>query len=336
MNNEINEPTIRLERFKSNPILSPTKNAWENKAVFNCAATTIDGRIALIYRAMGDDNISRFGLAYSDDGYTISERLGEPIFEPEPNSEYEISGVEDPRVTLVDDTYYMTYTAASHYSSVPKVLESDGRAYDSWRVRVSLASTRDFKTFIRYGVIISHIDSKDSAIFPKKYDNSLLIIHRVVPNMHLGTISNFDHFKERGPFLSPRPNMWDSKKIGVGAPPIETPFGWVLVYHGVDESKTYSLGLVLLDLTNPGNVIGRTDSPILTPQMPYERVGQVDQVVFSCGAVRHNNELLVYYGGGDQVIGVASVPFADILNWAESVSSKFKSRFPSENMLQPA
>ena len=177
MNNEINEPTIRLERFKGNPILSPTENAWENKAVFNCAATTINGRIALIYRAMGDDNISRFGLAYSDNGYTISERLDHSIFEPEPGSAYETLGVEDPRITLVDDTYYMTYTAVSHYPPISDLSTPVVNGQKPARVRVSLATSKDLKSFNRHGVIVSHIDSKDAAIFPKKFNESLLLIH---------------------------------------------------------------------------------------------------------------------------------------------------------------
>lgn len=310
---------IHLERFDHNPILAPTANAWESQAVFNCAATILDGRIALIYRAVGDDNISRLGLAFSDDGYTITDRLDQPLFEPEPDSPYEVLGVEDPRITLIDDVYYMTYTGASHYPPLSDGTKRTDRdqGVAAWRVRVSLAHTHDFKTFTRHGVILSHIDSKDAAFFPRKFDGNFLVIHRVLPDMRLAIMPDLNHFTERGPVLSPSTSGWDSQRVGVGAPPIETPFGWLLIYHGVDQQNVYSLGLALLDLHNPTVVLGRTAEPILSPETQYEQHGRIDKVVFSCGAVQWRDELLVYYGSGDQVIGVASAPLADLVAWAQ-------------------
>ncbi|MEK7548436.1 MAG: glycosidase [Patescibacteria group bacterium] len=307
-----------LRRYASNPILAPTNRQWENRAVFNCAATEFEGRVLLLYRAQGSEGISRFGLAFSDDGYHISERLPEPVFEPDSDTEYEQLGVEDPRITKIGQTYYITYTAASRY---PPVGDWDDRQHPKgspWRVRVSVAHTHDFRTFTRHGVIISHIDSKDAALFPEKLDGQFVMIHRVVPDIRLAIADGLTHFKERGPILWPSPSGWDSDRIGVGAPPIKTPHGWVLIYHGVGQNRTYSLGLALLDLDDPTVTLARTTTPILKPEEPYEKRGVVPNVVFSCGAIQRDDQLLVYYGAADKVVGLATMPYQKLLDWAKA------------------
>lgn len=310
---------ITLTRYSNNPILVPTQNTWENIAVYNCGATIFNNRILLLYRAQGDDMISRFGLAFSDDGFHITERLPQPIFEPDSDSEYETRGVEDPRITRIDDNYYITYTAASFYQSVfregPEI-RADGKT--PWRVRVSLAHTHDFKTFTRHGVIISHIDSKDAVLFPEKADDQFMLIHRVSPDIRLAIGTNLDHLQERGPVLEARGvgTGWDKNKVGAGAPPIKTPYGWVLLYHGV-HNDIYSLGLALLDLHEPTRVLARTEQPLLSPEKPYEKKGLVDNVVFSCGSVIKDDTLFVYYGAADSSIGVATIEYQKVLDWAK-------------------
>jgi len=308
---------IKLKRFRNNPILMPTNHKWENKAVFNCGATIFDERILLLYRAQGDDMISRFGLAFSDDGYHIAERLPNPVFEPDPDTQYEDLGVEDPRITKIDGTYYIVYTAASFY---PSITEGGAEKRPSgelpWRVRVSLAHTHDFKTFTKHGVIISHIDSKDAVLFPKKFKNQLLLFHRVIPDIRLAVATDADHFLERGPVLSPGHSDWDEMRVGTGAPPIETPYGWILIYHGVDTREHYSLGLALVDKQNPLRVLKRSRKPILEPEKKYEKAGLVSNVVFSCGAAVKDGTLFVYYGAADSTIGVASIEFDRIVAWA--------------------
>lgn len=308
---------LKLNRYKNNPILMPTKNKWENKAVFNCGATVFNDRILLLYRAQGDDMISRFGLAFSDDGYHIAERLPNPVFEPDLDTEYEALGVEDPRISKIDGSYYITYTSASLYPSLfGKGIEERPSGELPWRVRVSIAHTHDFQTFSRHGVIITHIDSKDAALFPEKIRNNFLLIHRVVPDIRLAVADDITHFKERGPILGPSSAGWDAHLVGAGAPPIKTPHGWVMIYHGVKDRK-YSLGLALLDPHDPLRVLARSKSPILTPEEPYEKKGIIDNVVFTCGAVKKDDELLVYYGAADSTVGVASLPYDELLAWAK-------------------
>ncbi len=313
---------IRLRRYQGNPILLPTENKWENKAVYNCGATIFENRVLLLYRAQGEDNISRFGLAFSDDGYNIAERLTEPVFEPDPDTEYEKLGVEDPRISKIGDSYYITYTAASEYPELfsQKPEKRDGARI--WRVRVSIAHTEGFKSFSRHGVIVSHIDSKDGVLFPGRVHGDMLLIHRIEPDIRMAVAEDINRFKERGPVFGPRPSSWDSKRVGSGAPPIKTPYGWVMIYHGVNSQDHYSLGLALLNLNDPLQVLYRSPSPILEPEEPYEKNGLVNNVVFTCGAVVKNDELLVYYGAADSVIGVASMPYSDLIDWAEEHSKK--------------
>lgn len=318
---------MQLKRYRQNPILMPTKQPWENKWVFNCGVTEFEGRILLLYRAQGDDNISRFGIAFSEDGYNISERRPDPIFMPDPDNEYEVLGVEDPRISKMGENYYITYTAASLYPELDRNADTHSHGHKPWRVRVSLAHTHDFKSFSRHGVVIAHIDSKDAALFPEKINDQFVLIHRVFPDIRLAIADNLQNFKERGPVLSPRRKSWDTERVGIGSQPIKTPFGWLAVYHGASSHRNeYSLGLVLFDLDDPAVVIGRSLHPILEPETKYERIGQIPNVVFSCGAIVWENELLVYYGAADQVIGVASIDYDRVLDWAHQQKKKSKEK----------
>ncbi len=109
--------------------------------------------------------------------------------------------------------------------------------------------------------------------------------------------------------------MWDSKKVGIAAPPIKTDRGWLALYHGVSENNTYRVGAVLCDTKDPPKIIARTDEPLLEPDMPYEKEGQIPNVVFPCGAVLIGDTIFVYYGGADQVVGVATIKLADLLGY---------------------
>ncbi|MDP3983047.1 MAG: glycosidase [bacterium] len=309
---------VKLTRSSSNPILLPTNNTWENRYVYNPAVFELNGQIHLLYRAQGTDMVSRLGLARLGKPDEVLERSNDPIFAPDPASEYEVLGVEDPRVTKIGDKYYILYTAASHY---PEIIELDEahKQPENWRVRVSLAYTHDFQSFTRFGVVIGHIDSKDAALFPELINENYLMVHRVIPHARLAIAPDARNYKERGPLFWPRPGMWDSKRIGMGAPPIKTPHGWLLFYHGVDDNMVYRLGLALLDVHNPAIVLGRSSEPILEPEEVYEKEGLVPNIVFTCGAVETSSEYLVYYGAGDAVVGLATVSKDIILKWTKHI-----------------
>ena len=316
---------MKLTRSASNPILLPSSNTWENRAVFNPGVFFYQNDIHLLYRAQGQDGISRLGLARLDQSGNVIERKPDPIFSPDPDSEYETKGVEDPRISSLDGHYYLVYVAASPYPGIlPQPVHQ--KEYQ-WRVRVSLAKTSDFESWNRFGVIIGHIDSKDAALFPQKIDGNFLLIHRVIPHLRLAVAPDGRNFKERGPLFGPRAGMWDSWRVGTGAPPLLSPYGWLMFYHGVDEKSVYRLGLALLDVHDPSVVLARTPEPILEPSTSWETAGQVPNVVFSCGAIETESEYQVYYGGADTVIGLATIPKAQVWNWAKQESEKVHSAF---------
>ncbi len=309
-----------LERHSRNPILTPTGRWWENRWVFNCAAALYQGDVMLLYRAQGQDWISRLGLARLRNGVDVIERRPHPVFEPAVGNEWERLGTEDPRVSAFDGRYYLCYTAASLYPAVTRVRRTRPSPFAEegvpWRVRIAIATTRDFTRFRRVGLAFRQWDNKNGALFPGRIRGKYYLVHRIFPNIHLGVSSDLRRWHNLGPLLAVRPGHWDSNRIGAGAPPLRTPFGWLLFYHGVDETRTYRLGMALLDLEHPGHVLARARNPILEPVAPYEREGLVPNVVFTCGAVELGDRYFVYYGGADSVIAAATVSQDAVMRWA--------------------
>ncbi len=311
------ESKLRFERHKENPILEPIpENGWESVAVFNPAVFKEDGKIHIVYRAMGDDSTSQFGYAVSEDGTHIKERLSQPIYGPREDFEKKThpgnSGCEDPRFARLDDDFYVCYTAFDG-TNPPRVALTS--------ISVDDFMARRFNRFARPKLISAPgIDDKDAILFPEKIDGQYVFIHRIQPSIHLNYINSLDDFDgenffTRNPILSPRINMWDDLKVGLSATPLKTDDGWLLIYHGVSSKDgTYRVGAALLDLKRPEKVIGRTRAPLLEPEMPYEKEGIVPNVVFPCGAIIIGKKLFIYYGGADKVIGVASIKLADLLD----------------------
>jgi len=300
---------MELERYRGNPVLLPTENWWENKAVFNCAAVRSNGKIHILYRAIGDDRVSRFGHACTENGLDIVERSDAPAYESV-GDELEKMGVEDPRITRIGDIYYITYTGVSINP------RSEARPSSSkltpWRCRVGLLSTKDFKTFHKYGCILPDMDNKDVVLFPEKIKGKYAMLHRTFPNIWMAYSDDLLTWHDHKLVMRVQPGSWDCDRIGAGAPPVKTEYGWLNFYHGVDHQRNYRLGIMLLDLEDPSIVIGRSAEPMLSPERRYEKVGLVPNVVFTCGAVEMNSHYVVYYGGADKVIGVATMDRSDL------------------------
>lgn len=306
----------KLKRYPKNPIILPiAEHAWEKKAVFNPAAIDEEGTVRILYRAMGDDDTSVLGYAESKNAFRITKRLPDPVYVPRAPFELKQSGgnsgCEDPRLTRFDDTYYMLYTAVD--AATPP------------RVALTTISADDFlnQNFSRFTspTLISPpgIDDKDACLFPEKINEQYVILHRIQPSIDINFVSSLDFdgtttWLIHNPFIFPRPGFWDSKKIGINTAPIKTKAGWLLLYHGVSEhDNQYRVGAILLDLEHPEKVIGRSLHPLFEPEQEYEKVGIVPNVVFPCGAIVRGNTLITYYGGADQVIGVASIPLSRLL-----------------------
>ena len=289
-----------MARYKDNPILSPKlENRWESKYVFNCAMLELGEKIHYIYRAMGDDMVSRLGYASSPDGYLIDERLSYPILSP--SNSLEKRGCEDPRITVVDDTCIMTYTA---FSDIPQIAITTISVDDflekkwNWSERIYPFPT---------------ITNKNAVIFPKKIEDNYVMFHRIEPNIHIAYSHDLLHWNDSKIILKPRQDMWDSLKIGAAGPPIEIDEGWLQIYHGVSHSITYRLGVAILDKKDPEKVLYRSEKPFLEPSEEYECMGFVPNVVFSCGAVLRNDNVLISYGCADTVIGVSTFSLEEII-----------------------
>jgi len=304
-----------IHRFSENPILTKqTENAWEAKAVFNPAAIELEGKIHLLYRAMANDNTSTLGYASTKDGFHINERLSEPAYVPREGFEMKgnpggNSGVEDARLTKIKDKLYMTYTAYDGVS-LPKV------AVTHIEIKDFLAKKWNWAKPIV--ITPAEIDDKDSCLFPETFGGKYLIFHRIGNTVCGDYLNSLNFEKEKIikciEVMKPRPGMWDGRKVGITSPPIKTKKGWLLFYHGVSDRSNYRVGAALLDLKNPTMVISRTSDAFFSPETKYEIEGQVPNVVFPCGIVLRKDTLFIYYGGADQVVGVATMKLSEILD----------------------
>jgi len=318
------EHTPSVVRSHLNPILAPKgEHHWESRATFNPAALREGGKTHIIYRAIGNSDISVLGYAASTDGFTIDARHTEPAFVPlehmdDPKfklpkfvSPYMsggggYGGSEDPRLTKIGDRVYMTYVA-----------------YDGWSApRVALTSI-DVNDFLAHRwnwakpVLISApgVVNKNACILPEKVKGKYVIFHRVFPDILVDYVDDLEfdgktkwlegHYK-----IAPRDSFWDSRKLGAGATPIKTKKGWLMIYQGVDDRDAgrYKIGAMLLDLKDPKTVLARARMPVMEPEEWYENEGHKSGVVYPCGAAVVDHHLFVYYGGADTFVGVASAP----------------------------
>ena len=232
--------------------------------------------------------ISHIRIARSKDGlhFTVDEK---PLILPV--DETEEYGVEDARVTFIDDKYYITYTAVSQ---------------NSWAT--ALAVTEDFKSVERKGLVF-YPENKDVAIFPEKVGGKYMALHRPnnsgfgKPSIWYAESPDMIHWGNHRCILRPRDTKW--VRVGAGTPPIKTPEGWLVIAHGMDDKSAYSLFCVLLDLEEPRRVVRCADAPLLMPTEPYETDGFFGNVVFSNGMIEKDGKILVYYGAADESSCVA-------------------------------
>ena len=248
-------------------------------------------------------SLSHLRLARSRDGYHFDIDKLPALF---PTEAYEEYGIEDPRMTCLDDAVYINYTAVSRYG-----------------ISVALASTSDFKTYRKHGIILPP-ENKNVVIFPERVGGQYVMIHRPATTglgsqqMWLAYSSDMTHWGNHLPLMGKRPGMWDSIRLGAGAVPIKTEQGWLEIYHGVNPEQGYCLGAVLLDLENPVKILARSNMPFLIPETEYERTGFFGNVVFTCGAVvtgsAQESVVHIYYGAADQYTCRADIDLEDILD----------------------
>ena len=317
-----------LERYDANPILTPNEeNWWESKSVFNCASIYDGKKVHLLYRAVGEykNYISRIGYASSSDGYTFTRNSG---MATEPVEEYERYGIEDPRLFQLESRTYLSYVVPSDYVREFPTVSS------------ALATTEDYHDFKRLGIITPRLhDDKDVVYFSTKMprtsgdlDSSneqdgkcYFSLHRPSswvgssygvdkPSIWLAESSSLTSFQKYSILLKPEQD-WEAAKVGAGPPPIRTKRGWLVIYHGVSNSKVYRAGAAVLDLDEPNRVLGRSICPILEPEKEYETNGDVNNVVFPSGACIIDDKLFLYYGAADKVCCLATANLDSLIKY---------------------
>lgn len=311
-----NQHVELFHRHKSNPILTAQNWPYPVNSVFNTGATSLqDGRTLLLCRVEDRSGLSHLCAARSANGIDNWEIDPQPTLMPDvENFPEERWGIEDPRITFVPELkkYVVVYTAYTR----------DGPG-------VALALTEDFKDFERYGVIMPP-DDKDAALLPHRINGQWALIHRPVsaPRAHMW-ISYSPDLKNWGKHIlmmnARKGAWWDANKIGLSPPPIETPEGWLVIYHGVKTSCAgciYRLGLALFDLDNPAVIIKRSRDWFFAPEEPYEMNGDVGKVVFPCGYTigEDGDTINIFYGAADTSIALATGSIKEMLKWLDQKS----------------
>ena len=295
-----NWPFGAWRRASNEPVISPQGNGWEAAGTFNPAVVLRDGKFVMLYRARDAAGTSRLGYAESSDGVHFVRRP-EPVLSPE--TEYEKDGgVEDPRLVKIGETYYLTYTG-----------------YNKKDAQLCLATSKDLAHWERKGVILPAYAgkwnvgwTKSGAIVPEKIDGKywmywLGTAADKTDQMGLSYSADLVRWTEAldTPVLPKRPGKFDSLVVEPGPAPILTPDGIVLIYNGADDKLAYRTGVAIFDRKDPRKLISRTNEPIFAPEMEWEKVGQVPNVVFVEGMARQGGRFLIYYGGADKYVGVA-------------------------------
>ncbi|MBI5762762.1 MAG: glycosidase [Planctomycetes bacterium] len=303
---------VLFHRHNDNPILSAGDWPYPAHTVFNAGACQRGDETILLVRVEDRRGHSHLTVARSNDGISNWQIDSKPSFPPDlVNHSEEAWGVEDPRLTWVEDRNEWIIAYTSYSPSGPLV---------------SLARTEDFTSFSRLGPVMPPED-KDAAIFPRRFGNRYAMIHRPVSagssgaHIWLSFSPDLIHWGDHQIILHARRGAWwDANKIGLSPPPMETKEGWLILYHGVRHTAggcLYRLGLALLDLEDPCRVLRRSDEWIFAPEMPYERQGDVNDVVFPCGWILNKvtGVIRLYYGGADSCLALATANVSDLLDY---------------------
>lgn len=282
-----------FQKYDGNPIITPRGSTWESKDVFNPAAWSDGDTVYVLYRAEDSTGIgqwngtSRIGLATSTDGIRF-ERQDIPLLEP--TEPWELpGGMEDPRLVHIEDTFYLTYTA-----------------YDGETARLALATSTDLKSWTKHGLVFPDSGwTKSGAILPHRVNGKwwMYFGDTNIWAAHSKNLINWTPVED--PVLKPREGYFDSGLVEPGPQPLMTNNGILMLYNGADDSLVYRSGQALFDAEDPTRLIKRSESSFLQPDLELEQTGQIPNVVFIEGLVRHESTWYLYYGMGDSGIGVA-------------------------------
>lgn len=348
-----------VEVFKIGVILDKTNRGFENEGVFNPAVIEYGAHIHVFYRAVRKGNYSTLGHALLDHPINLKSRHPKPILVPE--FPYEKHGIEDPRIVRIDEQFLLTYSAydgrnvlgALAVSTDLQSFEKRGIVvpqvtYETYRRLLECCDGIIDKYFYHYRLFKEHglrkelvekllVWDKNVVFFPRKIHGQYAMLHRIHPGIQL---VYFDALEDLTPafweqyllqlsaYIVMDPELpHESSHIGGGAPPIETPDGWLLIYHAAEDTPhglVYHAAAALLDLNDPRHVIGRLTEPLLSPQFRWEKEGYISNIIFPTGTVLQDDDLYIYYGATDSKVAVARVSLQALLTALKATSNEEK------------
>ena len=324
-------------------ILEKTEQPFENHSVLNPACILVDGTTHIVYRAVSRNEVrSTLGYCTFTD-HKIIKRYNYPILSPE--FDYEHRGLEDPRIVLIDNIYYLTYTAYDGKTALISYAVSTELPHFTKRgllfpkllfkeVRSILYGTECGKLYLDFkehyiGEKLADNDPmwlKNMVLFPRKINGKFVLLYRILPGMHITSCDDlheltFDYWKDNLANLENHVLFYpeypfETHHVAGGCPPIETKDGWLLIYHSVEKRVgrlVYHACAALLDLDDPRKLISRLDYPLFSPREDWERFGVVNNVVFPSGAIVRGDRLFIYYGAADFMIAAKSVSMTELL-----------------------
>ncbi|WP_293875674.1 pesticidal protein Cry7Aa [Flavobacterium sp.] len=332
--------------IKEGILLQKTELDFENQGVLNPAVIRDGEFVHLLYRAVRKGNYSSVGYCKLKGPLFIEKRDVKPLLSPE--FDYECHGIEDPRIVKIEDIYYLTFTAYDGVNALGCLATSkDLIHFQKKGIIVPQITYQDFNALIGAKGISNekyyrynqhdHIIEKEGTpmliwdknviFFPRKIGGKLCFLHRIRPEIQI--VTSFDTVEELTPefwknyfthfndyvVLKPK-YAHEVSYIGGGCPPIETEYGWLLIYHGVHDSLkgyVYSACAALLDINNPQKEIARLPYPLFVPEFHWEVKGEVNNVCFPTGAVVFDETLYIYYGAADERIACASMNLSELL-----------------------
>jgi len=335
-----------IEVVKLGVLLEKTTRDFENEGVLNPAVIKIGDEVHVFYRAVSKGNYSSIGYCVLSGPTKVVKRLEVPLISIEFG--YESHGVEDPRITKIDDLYFITYTAFDGVNALGALATSTDMihwdkkgiivpkiTYDEFKILADTKGEINIK-YLRYNAHQQNVDKegeqvylwdKNVIFFPRRINGKLCFLHRIRPDIQIVVAINnikeltqdfwHDYFLQLddGIVLAPKYEH-EVSYIGGGCTPIETKHGWLLIYHGVHDSVkgyVYSACAALLDLENPQKEISRLPYPLFKPEAEWELKGEVNNVCFPTGTALFGDKLYIYYGAADERIAVASVCLSDLL-----------------------
>ena len=335
-----------IKVIKEGILLQKTNNDFENEGVLNPAAIREGDFVHLLYRAVSEGNHSSIGYCKLKGPLFIETRNDKALLTPE--FDYECHGIEDPRLVKIEDTFYLTFTAYDGVNALGCLATSkDLVHFEKKGIIVPQITYEEFNKLAQAKALINDkyfrynqhdnilkkegetmlIWDKNLIFFPRKVNGKLMFLHRIRPEIQLvvatDDLTNLtdqfwqDYFLHFDEYIVLQPKFkHEVSYIGGGCPPIETEYGWLLIYHGVHDSLqgyVYSACAALLDLENPQKELARLPYPLFAPEFHWELKGEVNNVCFPTGAVVFDDQLYIYYGAADERIACASMNLNDLL-----------------------